>query len=202
MRSAIVYVFAVVALRVAGKRELSQVSTFDLVVLLFFSNILQNAVIGDDNSITGGIVGAATFLGMNYIVVRLIYNHERVDELIEGRSTELIKDGEILWSNLRRELVTVEELMISCHKQGIRDIQEVDQALLEPGGSISVFPKRPYPEEELETEILGRIAMVEDTLSEIKTLLRGYNGQMTGDSNATRSQPVAATTSEIPAGPL
>jgi uncharacterized membrane protein YcaP (DUF421 family) len=171
VRAAVVYVFAVVALRLAGKRELSQVSTFDLVVLLFFANILQDSVIGDDRSISGGVVGAATLLGMNYLVVRLIYNHERLDELIEGRSSELVKDGQVQWSNMRRELVTIEELMISCHKQGVRDVTEVDLALLEPGGAISVFPKRPYPEEELETEILGRIAIMEDHLREIRARL-------------------------------
>ena len=70
VRAALIYVFAVVALRVAGKRELGQLSTFDLVVLLFFSNILQNAVIGADNSVTGGVVGATTFLALNYLVAR------------------------------------------------------------------------------------------------------------------------------------
>src|SRR5690349_941867 len=95
LRSVIVYVFAVVALRLAGKRELSQLSTFDLVVLLFFSNILQNSVIGADNSITGGFVGAATLLGINYLVIRILYSHERIDQLIEGRTTDLIRDGKV-----------------------------------------------------------------------------------------------------------
>jgi uncharacterized membrane protein YcaP (DUF421 family) len=198
IRSAVVYVFAVVALRIAGKRELSQVSTFDLVVLLFFANILQDAVIGDDQSVTGAMIGAATFLGLNYLVIRLIYNHERVDALIEGKATELIRDGEVQWPNLRRELVTLEELMISCHKQGIRDLSEVDLALLEPGGAISVFPKRPYPEEELETQILGRIAIMEDHLRDLRDALvreQGTDGREPGTGNREQWAPAGQTAS-------
>ena len=122
VRAALIYVFAVVALRVAGKRELGQLSTFDLVVLLFFSNILQNAVIGADNSVTGGVVGATTFLALNYLVARLTYNHERLDALVEGTPTTLVvgrcrPDGQPA-----RELVSEDDLKAACRRQGIRDL--------------------------------------------------------------------------------
>jgi uncharacterized membrane protein YcaP (DUF421 family) len=139
VRAALIYVFAVVALRLAGKRELGQLSTFDLVVLLFFSNILQNAVIGADNSVTGGVVGAATFLALNYLVARLTYGHERLETLVEGQPTILIADGVVQTANLRRELVSVDELKAACHRQGIRELADVDMAVLDPDGAIAVF---------------------------------------------------------------
>src|SRR5881409_1252940 len=83
LRPILVYVFLVVGLRLAGKRELAQLNPFDLIVLLTLSNTVQNAIIGDDNSVTGGLLGAATLLGVNYIVVRFMVKHEKLDRLIE-----------------------------------------------------------------------------------------------------------------------
>src|SRR5579872_5018742 len=85
LRPVVVYVFLIVALRLAGKRELAQLNPFDLVVLLTLSNTVQNAIIGDDNSVTGGLIGAATLLVVNYVVVRILYGHARLDQLIEGK---------------------------------------------------------------------------------------------------------------------
>ena len=87
LRPILVYFFLVVGLRLAGKRELAQLNAFDLVVLLTLSNTVQNAIIGDDNSVSGGIIGATTLLALNYWVVRLLYGHERIDELDEGSAT-------------------------------------------------------------------------------------------------------------------
>jgi hypothetical protein len=100
LRPVIVYVFLVVALRVAGKRELGQLNPFDLVVLLTISNTVQNAIIGDDNSITGGVIGATTLLFVNHLVVRYLYSHERLD-LIEEPDL-LIDGGAIAWICSRR----------------------------------------------------------------------------------------------------
>src|SRR6202142_1165748 len=96
LRPVIVYVFLIVGLRLAGKRELAQLNPFDLVVLLLLSNTVQNAIIGDDNSVTGGVIGAATLLIVNYCVVRFLYGHERLDRLVEGEATVLIEHGRIL----------------------------------------------------------------------------------------------------------
>jgi len=84
LRPIVVYVFLIVGLRLAGKRELAQLNPFDLVVLLTLSNTVQNAIIGDDNSVTGGIIGATTLLGVNYVVVRFLFAHETLDRLVEG----------------------------------------------------------------------------------------------------------------------
>src|SRR3954466_12428052 len=85
LRPVIVYVFLIVGLRLAGKRELAQLNPFDLIVLLTLSNTVQNAIIGEDNSVTGGLIGAATLLALNYAVVRFLYTHKRIDRIVEGR---------------------------------------------------------------------------------------------------------------------
>src|SRR5467141_3144128 len=100
LRPIVVYVFLILGLRLAGKRELAQLNPFDLVVLLTISNTVQNAIIGDDNSITGGLIGAATLLLVNYLVVRFLYRHEKLDRLVEGDATVLIEHGRILEENL------------------------------------------------------------------------------------------------------
>src|SRR3954463_3977368 len=94
-RPVIVYVFLIVGLRLAGKRELAQLNPFDLVVLLTISNTVQNAIIGEDNTVTGGLIGAATLLLVNHIVVRSLYSHERLEQLIVGQEDVLIEDGKI-----------------------------------------------------------------------------------------------------------
>src|SRR6204780_2083104 len=86
LRPVVVYAFLVVSLRLSGKRELVQLNPFDLVVLLTLSNTVQNAIIGDDNSVSGGIIGATSLLAINYLVGRFLYNHKRLDQLIEGRA--------------------------------------------------------------------------------------------------------------------
>src|ERR671939_438002 len=96
LRPIVVYFFLVVVLRVFGKRELAQLNPFDLVVLLSLSNTVQNAIIGDDNTITGGLVGAFTLLAVNYFVVRFIFKHRRLDQLVEGSPTVLIENGRLL----------------------------------------------------------------------------------------------------------
>src|SRR2546425_7150084 len=101
LRPVIVYFFLVIGLRLAGKRELAQLNPFDLVVLLTLSNTVQNAIIGEDNSVTGGLIGAATLLGLNYVVIRFLYGHERLDRLVEGECEILIENGIVQQDRLR-----------------------------------------------------------------------------------------------------
>src|ERR687888_1840456 len=95
LRPVLVYAFLIVGLRLAGKRELAQLNPFDLVVLLTLSNTVQNAIIGNDNSVTGGLIGATTLLAVNYIVVRFLFKHEKLERLVEGDSDVLIENGKI-----------------------------------------------------------------------------------------------------------
>src|SRR5947209_19138549 len=106
LRPVIVYFFLVIGLRLAGKRELAQLNPFDLVVLLTLSNTVQNAIIGEDNSVTGGIIGATALLVVNYLVVRFLYGHKRLDQIVEGQPALLIENGIVNERLLGKELIT------------------------------------------------------------------------------------------------
>jgi uncharacterized membrane protein YcaP (DUF421 family) len=165
IRPVIVYVFLVIGLRLAGKRELAQLNPFDLVVLLTLSNTVQNAIIGNDNSVTGGLIGATTLLLVNYVVIRFLFTHEKLDRLIEGDSDVLVENGEIKHERLKKELITLPELEMAAHKQGLTSLDEVDRAVLEPGGTISFFAKKPTPEAERHAELLAALQQIRDELA-------------------------------------
>jgi uncharacterized membrane protein YcaP (DUF421 family) len=148
LRPVMVYVFLIIGLRVAGKRELAQLNPFDFVVLMTLSNTVQNAIIGNDNSVTGGILGATTLLAINYVVVRIIYRNRKLGRLIEGRADVLMSDGKIHRDHLARELICQEELLAAAHRQGIGSLHEVEKCLLEPNGTITFIPKTPTPDVE------------------------------------------------------
>jgi uncharacterized membrane protein YcaP (DUF421 family) len=168
LRPIVVYFFLVIGLRLAGKRELAQLNPFDLVVLLTLSNTVQNAIIGDDNSVTGGILGAATLLFVNFLVVRFLFRHEKLDRLVEGDSTVLIDHGKVLEHRLAKEVLTRQELVAAAHKQGFASLEEVDLATLDPSGTICFVGKKPAPEESRHRELLERI----DELTREVTTLR------------------------------
>ena len=157
LRPILVYAFLIFGLRIAGKRELAQLNPFDLVVLLTLSNTVQNAIIGDDNSVTGGLIGAGTLLLVNYVVVRFLFDHERLDRIVEGEPDVLIERGVVREDRLRAELITIHELESAAHKEGFSALDEVDRAILEPGGSIAFFAKKPTPETERHQELIERL---------------------------------------------
>jgi uncharacterized membrane protein YcaP (DUF421 family) len=168
LRPVIVYFFLVIGLRLAGKRELAQLNPFDLVVLLTLSNTVQNAIIGEDSTITGGIIGAATLLLVNYLVVRFLYKHEKIDRLVEGEACLLIENGNVLENQLTGEVLTLQELESAAHKQGLGDLSEVEKAVLEPSGTISFTAKKPAPDERRHRELLARL----DQLTQEVAMLR------------------------------
>src|SRR3984893_3829440 len=131
LRPVIVYFFLVIGLRLAGERGLAQLNPFDLVVLLTLSNTVQNAIIGNDNSVTGGLIGAATLLILNYVVVRFLFKHPHIVRLVEGDSDVFIERGKIKHDRLKKELITLTELESAAHKQGFGSREEVDRAALE-----------------------------------------------------------------------
>ena len=167
IRPALVYVFLVVGLRLAGKRELAQLNPFDLVVLLTLSNTVQNAIIGDDNSVTGGVVGASTLLAVNYLVVRFLFRHESLDRLVEGDADVLIEDGVLRTDRLAKELITRTELESAARKQGFESLDEVQQAILEPGGSITFVAKKPTAESTRHDELLARLDALDRRLAAV-----------------------------------
>jgi uncharacterized membrane protein YcaP (DUF421 family) len=168
LRPVIVYVFLIVGLRLAGKRELAQLNPFDLVVLLTLSNTVQNAIIGDDNSVTGGLIGATTLLAVNYMVVRFVYGHERLDRLVEGDCDVLIEHGEVRRDRLKQELITLNELEAAAHKQGFPSLAEIDRAVLDPGGTIAFFAKKPTAESARHEQVLKRLDAIAARLEALK----------------------------------
>lgn len=157
LRPVCVYAFLIVGLRLSGKRELVQLNPFDLVVLLTLSNTVQNAIIGDDNSVTGGIIGATSLLVVNYLVVRFLYKHRGLDQLIEGRADVLIEDGKVQTRHLKKELITMAQLESAARKQGFDSLSDVQQCVLESGGTISFIGKKPGSDETRHQALLERL---------------------------------------------
>jgi uncharacterized membrane protein YcaP (DUF421 family) len=169
LRPVIVYFFLVVMLRLSGKRELVQLNPFDLVVLLTLSNTVQNAIIGDDNSVSGGLLGATSLLAVNYLVVRFLYKHKDLEQIVEGKADVLIENGKLRLEHLKQELITTAQLEAAARKQGFGSLSEVDQCILEPGGTLSFIGKKPDADVVRHRELLDRI----DQLKQELALLRG-----------------------------
>ena len=169
LRPIVVYIFLIIGLRLAGKRELAQLNPFDLVVLLTLSNTVQNAIIGDDNSVTGGVIGASTLLLVNYVVVRFLYGHERIERIVEGDSDLLIDKGVVKTDRLRAELITIAELESAAHKQGIRSLTDVERATIEPGGAMSFVSKRPSRETARHHELMAELQKMSARLTALES---------------------------------
>jgi len=162
LRPVIVYIVLVALLRIFGKRELAQLNPFDLVVLLSLSNTVQNAIIGNDNSVSGGIIGACSLLAINWLLTRLLYRSPKLDQALEGTKTELIRHGVIDHEALKKETMTQQELLSVIHKQGLNDFSEVEVCALEPNGTFYVEAMKPTPDEaQIETlqESLAKLTL-------------------------------------------
>jgi uncharacterized membrane protein YcaP (DUF421 family) len=168
LRPIIVYAFLVVSLRLSGKRELVQLNPFDLVVLLTLSNTVQNAIIGDDNSVLGGIIGAASLLLTNYLVVRFLYDHRKLDQLVEGKADVLVEGGKVRTQHLRKELITMAQLEAAAHKQGFDSLSEVEQCVLEPGGTLTFLGKKPSGEDVRHQELLDKLERLSQEVSKLR----------------------------------
>src|SRR5712692_7079506 len=168
LRPIIVYGFLVVALRVFGKRELAQLNPFDLVVLLSLSNTVQNAIIGEDNSVLGGLIGAFTLLGVNYLVVRFLFRHRRLDQVLAGKPTLLIEGGRIRPRALAAELLTETELLTVVHRQGFASIAEVERCVLEPGGTFFIQGKTPPRTEQQHAALLVHLEHISRQLDDVR----------------------------------
>jgi uncharacterized membrane protein YcaP (DUF421 family) len=157
IRPFIVYFCLVAALRATGKRLLAQLNPFDFVVLLTISNTVQNAIIGDDNSLTGGLLGAAALLLANKVTVGWLYRRPRVEQLFEGEPDLLISNGAVHHDALRRECISEVELKVAAHKQGFESLDEIDRAVLDPGGSIFFRRRENTADVALQRAILERL---------------------------------------------
>jgi uncharacterized membrane protein YcaP (DUF421 family) len=157
LRPIFVYAFLIFLLRIFGKRELAQLNPFDLVVLLCLSNTVQNAIIGDDNSVTGGLIGAMSLCAINYVVVRYLFRHRRLDQIIQGQPTKLIEGGQIQRRELAKELITRAEVLTIAHRQGFRSLEEIATCTIEPGGTFVIEGKEPRLADRHQAELLERI---------------------------------------------
>ena len=146
LRPIIIYLILLIFLRIFGKRELAQLNPFDLIVLLSLSNVVQNALIGDDNSITGAIIGAFTLMGANWLMVRLLYHKPKLEELIAGSPRVLIEKSTVDEAALKSELLGYSDLMNAGHRQGFESLSEIDRCVLEPGGTFSFYRRHPSDE--------------------------------------------------------
>lgn len=144
VRSIAVYLFLLMVLRLGGKRELAQLNSFDLAVLLLLSNTVQNAVIGSDSSLLGGLIGATVLVVTNYVVVRLGFRYPAVKRIMEGTPTVLVDHGITLDQNLRRYRISTEELAAATRRQGARTLADVESVVLEPNGALTVEQQDPF----------------------------------------------------------
>ena len=148
VRTLVVYLVLIVLLRVAGKRQLAQLNSFDLVVFLLLSNVVQNAIIGNETSLVGGLLGAAVLVTGNYVLVRLAARRPRLRHVLQGRPTRLYDHGHVRERALHHELMTRHELVTALRHQGL-ELEEVETVDLEPEGTFDAVPKTPTEMEQV-----------------------------------------------------
>ena len=172
LRPVIVYLCLIVFLRLFGKRELAQLNPFDLVVLLSLSNTVQNAIIGDDNSVSGGVIGAFALLAINWLLMRLLFRAPKITTTLQGSATTLIKDGVVLEDALAKETLTQVELISVLNKNGFNDPSDVAECVLEPNGTFFVKGKTPTAESVHSGELLKAIERLSSEVAELRKELR------------------------------
>ena len=168
IRPILVYAALVFLLRLFGKRELGQLNPFDLVVLLSLSNTVQNAIIGDDNSVSGGIVGAIALLGINYTMAWFKYRSRWFESFIEGKPRTLIENSKIDEDAVKKELLTKEDLDTIAHKQGLDSAEDIEKCVIDPNGSFLVEGNTPTSDENFRTEVLQKLEDLTRQISELK----------------------------------
>ena len=146
VRTATVYLVLLVLLRVTGKRQVGQLTPFDLLLLLLLANAVQNAMTGPDTSVPGGLIAAGTLFVVNMVVAGVTRRSRRAANLVEGTATLLIRHGEILKPNLDREGITQEDLLRALREHGLEQVNLVRAAILEVDGTISVMREDEFPQ--------------------------------------------------------
>ena len=137
LRTATIYLVVLLGVRLSGKREVGQMTPFDLVLLLLISNSVQNAMTGPDTSVIGGVAAAVTLLAMNYLIAELSGTNRRFRKIIEGQPTLLVHDGNVLNAHMSKEHVSMDELERALREHGVNNYHDVALAVLEVDGSIS-----------------------------------------------------------------
>jgi uncharacterized membrane protein YcaP (DUF421 family) len=172
LRPMIVYLFLIILLRVFGKRELAQLNPFDLVVLLSLANTVQNAIIGNDNSLTGGLVGALALLAINWVLMRVLYKAPKLTAILEGTATVLVKDGKVVEDAMKKEIMTPEELVSVLNKNGFDDPADVALCILEPNGTVYVKGKSPSSDEQESSALMDEVQKLSRQIAELRAELK------------------------------
>lgn len=168
LRPILVYFSLIFLLRLFGKRELGQLNPFDLVVILSLSNTVQNAIIGQDNSLVGGVVGACALLGINHLMAIFKYNSKAVEGFIEGNPRTIIENNQVDKDALRRELLTEEDLDTIAHREGLDGAKEIKKCIIDPNGGFLVEGNTPTSDENFRTEVLAKLEELTKQLKELK----------------------------------
>ena len=141
VRTAIVYLFLVIALRVAGRREVGQMSILDLVVILIIANGVQNAMIGQNTTLIGGLISAGTLIILDRMLDAVLSRNRKLARVLEGEPVLLVRGGQVLERALGRASVSRTELDAAVRAHGVASVRDVSLAVLETDGSISVIPR-------------------------------------------------------------
>jgi uncharacterized membrane protein YcaP (DUF421 family) len=173
VRALLVYLFLVIGLRLAGKREMGQLNTLDFVVLLAVANAVQNGIIGNDNTVTGAVVGATVLFAVNAVMATVIFRSIRARKLVEGSATVLIENGMFVEKALRHEKICKEDLLAAIAQEGASDIGEVERAVLEPNGAIVTILKTPNYETQ-------HFLALSQQIADLRALLEHHDGVLTG----------------------
>ena len=171
----VVYLCLIVFLRLFGKRELAQLNPFDLVVLLSLSNTVQNAIIGDDNSVTGGVIGAFSLLGINWMLMRFLYQYPTINAALEGTKTVLIEHGKFDRQAMKKEGLTELDLLSVLHKQGLESVAEVERCVLEPNGTFYAEAIKPSAEDRERADIVEALRALTIEVRELRAKLAGQS---------------------------
>ena len=171
LRPMIVYLCLIAFLRLFGKRELAQLNPFDLVVLLSLSNTVQNAIIGDDNSVSGGVLGAFSLLAINWLLMRFLYKTPKLTSLMQGTKTILIQDGVVIGAAMEKETLTHDELIQVLNKNGFNNPAEVKQCTLEPSGTFYIEGMTPTSESKQSGELMEAVKRMSEELSQMRAEL-------------------------------
>ena len=171
LRPMIVYLCLIVLLRIFGKRELAQLNPFDLVVLLSLSNTVQNAIIGNDNSVSGGVIGAVSLLAINWALSRLLFKAPKITKALEGTETVLIRRGKMIKKAMELEAMTEVDLLSVIHKQGLNSFAEVEKCILEPNGTFYVEAIIPSASDAQREEVLEEVRALSKDVKRLREML-------------------------------
>lgn len=170
VRPILVYFILLFLFRLLGNRELAQLNPMDLILLLLLSNTVQNAIIGDDTSLVGGVIGAVTLLGINYVNVWAKFRSKSFEKFMEGSPRTLIEKGKLDKEAIKKELLTKEDLDTLAHEEGFDSSDDIEKCILDTNGTFLVEGKDEIKDEKFKKEVLQKLEELSRQIAELKTI--------------------------------